>query len=197
MKRFYLFAFICAILTSCEDLNILERLDDHEQRISSLETFCNQSNTNISALQDIVQALQENEHVQTVVPIKENGEEIGYVVTLSSGKTLTIYHPANDSGNVPSGNAAPSIGVKKDSDGMYYWTFGGEWLTDNTGNRVKAVGTDGKDGKDGKNGCTAKARTPKACTEEGTACSQAGGKSPGQAGRGKARKKTPPPFLSQ
>ena len=110
------------------------------------------SHTNISALQDIVQALQENEHVQTVVPIKENGEEIGYVVTLSSGKTLTIYHPVNDSGNVPSGNAAPSIGVKKDSDGMYYWTFGGEWLTDNTGNRVKAVGTDGKDGKDGKDG---------------------------------------------
>jgi hypothetical protein len=25
---------------------------------------------------------------------------------------------------------APIIGVKKDTDGIYYWTLDGEWLTD-------------------------------------------------------------------
>ena len=44
------------------------------------------------------------------------------------------------------------IGVRKDTDGCYYWTLDGEWLTDEKGNKVKAQGTDGKDGVDGEDG---------------------------------------------
>ena len=46
----------------------------------------------------------------------------------------------------------PVIGVRKDTDGCYYWTLDGEWLTDEKGNKVKAQGTDGKDGVDGEDG---------------------------------------------
>lgn len=46
----------------------------------------------------------------------------------------------------------PVIGVRQDSDGIYYWTLDGEWLLDEFGNKVKAVGTDGKDGQDGQDG---------------------------------------------
>ena len=42
--------------------------------------------------------------------------------------------------------------MKKDTDGIYYWTLDGEWLTDEKGNKVKAQGTDGKDGVDGEDG---------------------------------------------
>ena len=42
---------------------------------------------------------------------------------------------------------SPVIGVKKDTDGYYYWTIDGDWLLDESGDKIKAVGTDGKDGK--------------------------------------------------
>lgn len=45
----------------------------------------------------------------------------------------------------------PVISVKKDIDGIYYWTVDGEWLIVD-GNKVKAEGADGVDGKDGVDG---------------------------------------------
>lgn len=38
----------------------------------------------------------------------------------------------------------PEIGVKKDTDGVYYWTINGEWLLGEDGEKIKAVGTDGE-----------------------------------------------------
>ena len=57
---------------------------------------------------------------------------------------------------------SPVIGVKKDSDGYYYWTIDGDWLLDENGDKIKAVGTDGKDGSDGKDSIA-----PKLKIEEG------------------------------
>ena len=44
------------------------------------------------------------------------------------------------------------IGVRQDSDGIYYWTLDGDWLLDADGNKIKAQGIDGKDGQDGQDG---------------------------------------------
>jgi hypothetical protein len=41
------------------------------------------------------------------------------------------------------------IGVKKDADGIYYWTLDGEWITDSEGNKIPTTGKDGTDGEDG------------------------------------------------
>ena len=57
---------------------------------------------------------------------------------------------------------SPVIGVKKDSDGYSYWTIDGDWLLDENGDKIKAVGTDGKDGSDGKDSIA-----PKLKIEEG------------------------------
>ena len=64
---------------------------------------------------------------------------------VTDGSTATIKNGKNS-------EDAPIIGVKKDTDGIYYWTLDGEWLTDEKGNKVKAQGTDGKDGVDGEDG---------------------------------------------
>lgn len=51
----------------------------------------------------------------------------------------------------------PIIGAEKDTDGVYYWTVDGEWLTDSEGNKIKAQGStsqEGTDGEDGKDGIT-------------------------------------------
>ena len=97
-------------------------------------------NTNISSLQKIVEALQDNLSISKVEQISD-----GYIIYFSDGSTATIKN-GKDSGD------APVIGVKQDTDGCYYWTLDGEWLTDEKGNKVKAQGTDGKDGVDGEDG---------------------------------------------
>ena len=124
-----------------------------------LRTLCNQMNSNIEALQSIVAALQNNDYVTSVVPVLDNGKTIGYTINFSKSNPVTIYH-GKDGQNGTNGTngvdgidgSTPVIGVKMDDDGVYYWTLNGEWLTDENGNKIKAVGADGKDGANGANG---------------------------------------------
>ena len=46
----------------------------------------------------------------------------------------------------------PVIGVRMDTDGIYYWTLDGEWLLDDQGNKMRVTGENGKDGADGEDG---------------------------------------------
>ena len=46
------------------------------------------------------------------------------------------------------------IGVAQDTDGIYYWTVDGNWLLDENGQQVKAVGTDGQNGSNGQDAVT-------------------------------------------
>ena len=205
MKKALLCALTLIAFLSCsefDDSAIQERLKNHEERISKLETLCNQMNTNISSLQTIVSALQNNDYVTNVSPITENGKAIGYVITFSKSGSITIYHgkdgkdgadgqdgkdgvdgaDGKDGLNGTDGKdgidgtdgkdgidgtdgkdgadgkdgVTPVIGVKQDSDGVYYWTLNGDWLLDDSGNKIPAVGKDGQDGKDGVDGTNGK-----------------------------------------
>ena len=123
-----------------DDSALRNDLNDLENRLTILEERCKQMNTNISSLQKIVDALQDNLSISRVEQISD-----GYIIHFSDGSTATIKN-GKDSGTIP------IIGVKQDTDGCYYWTLDGEWLTDKKGNKVKAQGTDGKDGVDGEDG---------------------------------------------
>ena len=152
-------------LTSCQfdDSALWSKLDeygqsikDHEQRISALEELCKQMNTNIEALQTLVDALEKRDYVTNVSEVRSNGEVIGYTISFAYSDTITIYHgkDGQDGANGADGKDGytPQIGVMKDTDNIYYWTLDGEWLLDAKGNKIKAVGTDGADGKDGQDG---------------------------------------------
>ena len=125
----------------------------------ALQVECEKMNRNIEALQEIVAALQNHDYVVSVTPIHEGGKEIGYSITFGSGKSITIYH-GNDGKDGATGTngqdgkdgVTPVIGVRQDTDGVYYWTINGEWLLDDNGQKVKAVGQDGEDGSDGSDG---------------------------------------------
>ena len=142
-----------------DDTPIWDKLNDHENRISALEEMCRKMNTNIEALQAIVEALQKNEYVTSVVPITEGGVEVGYTIAFSSGKSITIYHGTDgkDGQNGTNGSNGsdgkdgytPIIGVAMDTDGVYYWTIDGEWLLDDAGNKIPTTGKDGQNGADG------------------------------------------------
>jgi len=152
-KLFYfLLLFFAFGVSSCtyDDTSLWEKIDDHESRISRLEELCREMNTNITALQTLVEAMQEGDYITGVAPITENGQTVGYTITFKKSEPITIYH-GKDGDNGADGadgkdGYTPLIGVKQDTDGVYYWTLDGEWLLDKDGNKVKTQGTDGKDG---------------------------------------------------
>ena len=149
-------------MSSCgsyDDTPLWDRVNDHEDRITALEEQCTEMNSNIEALRALIEAMEGGNYITNVEPIEENGVVVGYTISFAEGDPITIYHgkdgeDGKDGANGTGGGAAPQIGIKQDTDGAYYWTLDGEWLLDDNGNKVKAVGEDGKDGKDGEDGIT-------------------------------------------
>ncbi|OKZ02288.1 MAG: hypothetical protein BHV78_05860 [Bacteroides sp. CAG:1060_57_27] len=135
-------AFCLVSCTSYDEIAMWNKNEDLGERVSRLEELCEQMNSNISALQLIVEALQDNDYVTGIVPVTENGETIGYTINFSKSGPVTIYHGKD--GEKGDDGKTPVIGVKKDTDGLYYWTLDGEWLTDDEGKRIPAQGRDGK-----------------------------------------------------
>ena len=136
-------------LSSCkyDDDDLWNSVHGLEDRVAKLEELCKQMNTNISSLQTIVEALEENDYVTNVTPVMQDGKEIGYTIVFSKSNPITIYHGKDgQAGSDGDDGTTPSIGVKQDTDGIYYWTLNGEWLTDDYGDKIKAEGADGNDG---------------------------------------------------
>lgn len=148
-KLFFITAILCAVFcSSCskeyDDSALWNDLNSLEARVAKLEELCKQMNTNISSLQTIVSALQNNDYVTGVTPITKNGEIIGYTITFKKSQPITIYH-----GEDGKDAQTPNIGVKNYVDDIYYWTLNGDWLLDKNGNKIKAQGVDGEDGANG------------------------------------------------
>ena len=131
-----------------DDSALRNDLNDLENRVAKLEDLCKQMNTNISSLQTIVTALQNNVYVTGTTPLMKDGKEIGYTITFSKGNPITIYHGKD--GQDGEDGTTPTIGVKKDTDGVYYWTLNGGFIVVD-GGKIKA---EGKDGTNGTNGTT-------------------------------------------
>lgn len=122
-------------------------MNDHEERISALEDWQKQVNSNITALQEL---LNTQDYITKVSPLMENGVEIGYSIHFAKSDSIALYHGTKGADGAD--GYVPVISVKKDTDGIYYWTLDGDWLTDAEGHKIKAEGTDGKDGADGEDG---------------------------------------------
>ena len=152
MKKLLAFAALFAVvaLTSCkyDDDDLWNSVHGLENRVAKLEELCKQMNTNISSLQTIVTALQNNVYVTGTTPLMQDGKEIGYTITFSKGNPITIYHGKD--GQDGEDGTTPTIGVKKDTDGVYYWTLNGEFIVVD-GGKIQA---EGKDGTNGTNGTT-------------------------------------------
>ena len=130
-----------------DDSELTGRVENLENRVQKLEE---QMNSNISSLQAILEALNNNDYITKVIPITDGEKEIGYTIHFSKGTSINIYH-GQDGQNGQDGYT-PQIGVKLDIDGIYYWTLDGEWMIDESGNKIKAQGLDGQDGEDGQDG---------------------------------------------
>ena len=136
MKK--LFTIICTTLllaVSCDRYeDIWDKLENHENRINALEQLCTELNSNVLAIQTILTAIEHNDYVTKVTTLTEGDVEVGYSITFAKGGTVTIYHGSNGS--------TPKIGVRKSSDGGYYWTSDGEWMTSENGDLIPVAVAD-------------------------------------------------------
>ena len=140
--------------TACHK-DIWAELENLDQRVTKLEELCKEMNTNITSLQTIVDVLQSNDFITSIVEIKKDGKVVGYTITFGKHDPITIYHgqDGKDGQDGQNGSAnTPVIGVAQDTDGVYYWTLNGEWLLDDNGNKLPVSGKDGQNGANGSNG---------------------------------------------
>lgn len=140
-----------------DDSALRNDLSDLENRVTKLEELCKQMNTNISSLQTIITALQNNDYITSVTPITNDGKIVGYTITFAKNNSITIYNGTDGKDGVDGSNGedgkdgvTPTIGVKQDADGVYYWTLNGEFIMVD-GGKIQA---EGKDGINGTNGTT-------------------------------------------
>ena len=134
MKKLLTILLTAVIMAvSCDQHeDIWDKLNDHEQIIEQLMKQCSELNSNVKAIQTILNAIENRDYVTEVMKIMEDGVETGYNITFAKSGTITIYHGTNGA----------EIGVKKASDGAYYWTSNNDWLTDSQGNMIPATITD-------------------------------------------------------
>lgn len=147
MRKGILLIFtMLATLIGCgqyDDSELKSDINDLKSRIAALEQQCKNMNENLTSLQAIVDAIQKQDGIVSVTELPDGQ---GYSVKFVSGKVIYLYNGKNGTDGV-----TPKISVRKDSDGIYYWTVDGDWLIVD-GKKVRAVGLDGKDGQSGNDG---------------------------------------------
>lgn len=146
-----------------DDTALKNDLNDLKSRVEKLESWCSTANTQMSALQGLVEAMEQNDCITGVTPIMEGSKEVGYTITFEKGKPITILHGRD--GAAGATGITPIIGTKKDADGMYYWTIKlgdapAEWMTDADGNKIRTTGDKGDKGEDGRPGTSTDGHTP-------------------------------------
>lgn len=142
------------MLTGCgyDDSDIWDAVENVSGRVDALESTTTRLNSDLAAMNTIVNALENRLSVTDV-----SSTPTGYEIKFSDGTSASINHGRDGATGATGadGVSAPEISIKQDSDGDYYWTMGGEWLLVD-GKKVRANGKDGKDGKDGLDGADGK-----------------------------------------
>ena len=152
MKNMYrILLLVALVFASCskyDDSDLRNEVQNLGNRVNALERWQNEVNSNLTTLQSIVNSLNGMDHITSIDDLKDNsGQIIGYTLHFAKGASKNIYN-----GSEGNEGKTPAIGVKIDSDGVYYWTKDGQWLLDQDGKKVRASGTPGKDGENGING---------------------------------------------
>lgn len=105
-----------------DDSELRKSIDDIRERVEALETAVGKLNSDVSAMQTLVDKLNGNVYVSKV----ETAADGSYTIYFTDNSKITIA----DGKDGAAGAAAPVIGVRKDADGIYYWTLTSGGVTD-------------------------------------------------------------------
>ncbi len=131
IARFILVLCAATAAAACmkfDDSEIQSELSGIKSRLSALEQ---KANTDIAGLWEIVNALKGG---ITISSVSETDD--AWIIQFSNGKTATLSKGGAGS--------TPVVGVKQDTDGIYYWTLHGQWMLDSGGNKLPVSGTPGQ-----------------------------------------------------
>lgn len=118
-----LFVWMCVASVSCSKPEIDVKVEDGGNVQPE-----NELSSDITGLSDIVTAIRENEHITAINPITADDNTVGYKISFSSGKTVTL--------DLLSPDTQQCVSVKKDSDDIFYWTAYGEWVLDENHKKI-------------------------------------------------------------
>ena len=90
--------FLCSLLvvaagllsTACHD-EIIQKLDELENRADELLLMCNQLNENLSTLQNLVEVIQRQDMITGITEIRSGNTVTGYRVNFVQHDPITIY----------------------------------------------------------------------------------------------------------
>ncbi len=155
MKKLqYILLVLVLVLASCNNKDsIWNVMGDMDSRVSTLETLCQEMNTNIAALETLIKAQNNGDYITNVTEIRNGNTIVGYTITFNHHDPITIYNGTNGKdGRDGVDGYKPTVGAKQDTDGVYYWTVDGNWLTDANGNKIRVTGEKGDKGDKGDTG---------------------------------------------
>lgn len=114
-KLFTLLAGVGLLSVGCgdyDDTDLINRIDEMDNRLTSLEETVATMNQDIKGVQTLVEALDGNVYVARIEPADN-----GYTIYFTNGEQITI-----SGGTVSSGGSTSSVTVLLDpEDGVYYW----------------------------------------------------------------------------
>ncbi len=98
-----------------DDSALWEAVNDHENRLESLEQWQQQVNDNIAALQQLIST---TDYITGVTPVVQGGKEVGYTITFLHSEPITIYH--GKQGAQGADGKTPQISIVQGEDGNWY-----------------------------------------------------------------------------
>ena len=145
-------ALLAVSLAACyNDDDIRAELGELAGRVEQLEAQVNGLNSSMATMQTILSNLERNVYVAKVETLAD-----GYRIYFTDGTSAEIKNGKDGANGAngaqgatgpagQNGKDAPTIGVKQDTDGIYYWTLTSNgttsWLTDNSGKKMPVSGT--------------------------------------------------------
>jgi hypothetical protein len=157
-----LLAIILIALGGCQkydDGALWDEVNSQAERLAALEAWQATLNGNITALQELVNALQTQRYVTNVLEFTAPAPG-GYIISFNTGNPVTIKHGATgakgDTGNEGAqgdAGSTPQIGVAEypAGSGAYYWTLNGVFIEAN-GQKLPVAGVKGDPGDPGQPG---------------------------------------------
>jgi len=134
MKRLLAALTLClTLLTGCTK-EIKVRIATLDEKITAMEEELAQQNETIRSLYTVLAAYQKKDFITGITQLESNA---GYAIHFNSLGDIVIYHGTD--ANVP------RVGVKRNSDGNYYWTiqYGNgdvQYIINQAGEMVSAIG---------------------------------------------------------
>ena len=114
---------------------IRQQLREHEEQIQALKLAVERLNQDISAIRSVLGELNTGGYVTGVSEEVREETVVGYSLSFNDGRGVYLRTSAAQ-------EQAPSVSVRKDTDGLYYWTLNGKWLKDQYGRQI-AVSDEG------------------------------------------------------